>query len=231
MRLVVHLSPNTSPVNFNYLNETARFFYGHVGIEGLHGNVSLYSLSFLRNGTPSPEGGLDFPNGSSFFVSAHDNQIIENLKNNIQTNEHLLNGMKVFATKVYPDIVPETESVRMVLRSPCLLRDEDGFPIMWYMQEAQERLEEIAKRKMKLANIPLSELESIRPDLRSPIKFKSISYEHDGNTIYNKCSLGSAVVKGTPKALTFLWNVGLGESTGIGFGSVDIQTRKRNNND
>lgn len=230
MRILIHLTPNTSLVDFNYQNETTSFFYKYVGIEELHGSTSLYSFSGLKNSNQHPKNGLNFPEGSSFFISAHDKQIIENLKNNIPINDHLFSGMRVFATKVHPDIVPKTKRVHMILRSPCLLRDDDGLSILWHCFDAQERLEKMAKRKMKLANIPTSELESIRPALQYPLKFKSISYKHDGKTIYNKCSLGSAIVAGTPRVLTFLWNVGLGESTGIGFGSVDIQTNKRNNN-
>ena len=75
---------------------------------------------------------------------------------------------------------------------------------------------ETLKSKMKLVNLEDETLKIAFDKSYSKAKTKLITY----NGINNKASLCPLIIKGKPKTKAFAWNVGIGNSTGIGFGAI-----------
>jgi CRISPR-associated endoribonuclease Cas6 len=77
-------------------------------------------------------------------------------------------------------------------------------------------LTETLKKKLLLANVSDENISvSFDRDFPYPrtkiIKYKDIS---------NKVNVCPVIIKGTQEQLAFAWNVGVGNSTGIGFGAL-----------
>jgi CRISPR/Cas system endoribonuclease Cas6 (RAMP superfamily) len=71
MRIHVKTSSNTELVPFNYQHKLVGVLHKWLGNNELHGNLSLYSFSWLSN-QKSSKAGLNFPNGAKFFISFYD---------------------------------------------------------------------------------------------------------------------------------------------------------------
>ncbi len=84
-------------------------------------------------------------------------------------------------------------------------------------EEAATVMTETLKTKMQVAGL--------EPDESLEIKFDN-SYQNKKNTVFwyrnismrvNKCPV---IIKGKPETKIFAWNVGIGNSTGIGLGAI-----------
>ena len=71
--------------------------------------------------------------------------------------------------------------------------------------------------KMELAGLPYDESLDIRFELDYQNK-KTKMLKYRG--IYNRANLCPVIIEGKPETKAFAWNVGIGNSTGIGFGSI-----------
>ena len=78
-------------------------------------------------------------------------------------------------------------------------------------------LEEKLLHKMELADIPKDESQKIKFDLSYPnAKTKIINYKG----INNRVNICPVIIEGKPETKMFAWDVGIGNSTGIGFGAI-----------
>jgi len=100
-----------------------------------------------------------------------------------------------------------------------LVRQSDGeknYHVSFDDENASDYLTETLKRKLSLAGLPIDNLKvSFDKNYHSP-KTKIITYKGIGNRV-NFCPV---IVEGTPEQIAFAWNVGVGNSTGIGFGAL-----------
>jgi CRISPR-associated endoribonuclease Cas6 len=78
-------------------------------------------------------------------------------------------------------------------------------------------MEETLRNKMRKAGIPDDATLQIEFDLQYVgKKIKMVNYRN----IRNKTNWCPLIIKGKPETKLFAWNVGIGNSTGIGFGSI-----------
>jgi CRISPR-associated endoribonuclease Cas6 len=118
--------------------------------------------------------------------------------------------------KTNPDL---THKTLFRCASPIFIRrDEDGRDIHYtYKDEnAGKLLEETLRHKMKLAGLDDDDSLKIRFDTSSAAKIKLIDYRG----MKNRANLCPVIIEGKPETKVFAWNVGLGNSTGIGFGAI-----------
>ena len=127
-------------------------------------------------------------------------------------------GMKVREVILQP--TPEFgESRRFLVQSPVLIkrnREEGGQQYFFPSDDkADEYLTETMHYKLSKAGLTHDIEVMFDPDYENP-KSKKIQY----NGIDIKGTLCPVIVKGDPEAVSFAWDVGIGNSTGIGFGAL-----------
>lgn len=112
------------------------------------------------------------------------------------------------------------ESHTFALASPVLIKRREGERIKHYTffdEGAGDLLTETLITKLKKANLNYDGVQiSFDHNYASP-KTMLVNY----NGIGNKTSFCPVTIKGTPEQIAFAWNVGIGNSTGIGFGALN----------
>jgi CRISPR-associated endoribonuclease Cas6 len=104
--------------------------------------------------------------------------------------------------------------------SPIFVRRIEGERDKHYTFEnenAGEFLKETLLHKMEIAGLPEDADLKIRFDPSSKTKRTKII---DYRGIKNRVNLCPVIMEGRPETKEFAWNVGLGNSTGIGFGAI-----------
>lgn len=218
MRIYLHLTPNREIVPFNYQQSLVGAFHKWLGENELHDDISLYSLSWLSKGIPK-RGGLDFPRGSTFFVSAPDPQLLTALVQGMFKGQDIRWGMEVREASIAK--TPEFGSKKtFVAQSPVLIkRKKDGDQHYQYYfpsnVESNGFLTETLHRKLERSglstDVSVAFDATYKKDHIKKIKYRGLDI---------KAAMCPVVVEGDPKAVQFAWEVGIGNSTGIGFGAM-----------
>lgn len=217
MRIYFHLSPNIQPVPFNYQAALVGAIHKWLGENEIHDAISLYSLSWLSGGMVRRKA-LDFPGGSSFWISFPDDQMGARLVSGLRENWKVRWGMEVdrITLQRTPDF---GNSNRFIVQSPVLIqrRDKNGRQTYYLPgdEDANNYLTETLKNKLKEAGLDEEISLTFDPRYVRP-KTKLIDYKG----IKIKAALCPVIAKGSPRAVQFAWEVGVGNSTGIGFGAL-----------
>lgn len=221
MRILIKTTSNTNLIGFDYQQKLVGVLHKWIG-EGnqLHGKISLYSFSWLQDGKRVGDG-LNFAHGARFFISFHDESVIKDIVRSILESPEMFCGMEVSDVSLLPD--PDlSERSLFYLASPVFLhhRENESEPYKHYTFEDErsaELMTEILKKKMEIAGLPKDETLKVCFDLSySNKRVKLMSYKG----INNKASMCPVIIEGTPLSKQFAWNVGIGNSTGIGFGAI-----------
>jgi CRISPR-associated endoribonuclease Cas6 len=219
MRLNIKTTPNSSIIPYNYQQKLTGVLHKWLGENNQeHGEVSLYSFSWLRNMQVS-ENGLTCPKGASFFLSFYDTQRLKDVLANIRKEPEMFCGMSV-KDVVIEDTPDLTQQEQFNLGSPILIKRKENDKIAEFYYDnsiSGKLLEETLRTKMRLAGIPDDDTLSIAFDLNyTKKKTKLVWYDN----ISNKANMCPVIIKGRNQTKQFAWNVGLGNCTGIGFGSI-----------
>jgi CRISPR-associated endoribonuclease Cas6 len=217
MRLILKISPNKKMVPFNYQKYLVGSFHKWLGENNEHDDVSLYSLSWIQGGK-KVKGGLEFENGSDWSISAYDPSLLKRLVQNIQKDPEINFGMGVKDIIIMDD--PKFDGKqKFYLNSPIFIKRNQRERIHYYLfddSESDELMTGTLQTKLKKAGID-SEGVRVSFDRSYPSpKTKMIDY----NGIGCKASMCPVIVEGTSEQVAFAWNVGIGNSTGIGFGAL-----------
>lgn len=220
MRLHIQLSKNTSIVPFSYQEQQVSKLHYWLGKNEIHDKLSLYSFSWLKNGRQEGSKGLNFKTGSQFFISCYDSSLIKQLIKSIQQDNDFGWGMKITALTLEKE--PDFESEhRFLVGSPIFIKrstpNEKGAKFFYYNdKEANQFLTESLQHKLNDAGLPYDDVWVQFDESYQNPTTKGATYKG----IFNKGSVCPVIIKGTPEQLAFAWNVGIGNSTGIGFGSL-----------
>lgn len=218
MRIRLKTTPNTEPVPFEYQPKLVGTIHKWLGNNSIHGNLSLYSFSWLNEGRKEGNA-LSFHHGATMFISFYDECFIRKIIKTILAKPDMFCGMSV------TDIIIEDEPQFLhrelfYCASPILIkRILDNGEIKQYTfndVEANQYLKETLLSKMREAGLEDETLD-IRLDLTCVRKkTKLVHYRGIGN----KANWCPVIIKAKPETKCFAWNVGLGNSTGIGFGAL-----------
>ena len=218
MRIYLKLSPNTEIVPFNYQQQLVGAMHKWLGENELHDEISLYSLSWLSKGITS-KGGLTFPNGSELFISSPLSELHQKFVAGIFNDAHINWGMSVqeVRMKVTPDF---GRKHRFLSQSPILIKrnveDQKHQQYIYHDDvNAGTYMTETLVHKMGKANIAGDVSVSFDAEYRNPY-IKMVQYRN----VNIKASMCPVIVEGDPEAVRFAWEVGVGNSTGIGFGAL-----------
>ena len=218
MRIYLHLTPNTQIVPFNYQQSLVGAFHRWLGKNELHDDISLYSLSWLSAGRPV-RGGLDFPGGSTFQVSAPDDELLAHMVQGVFKGHTINWGMEVAEVSIQR--TPAFgDRQRFFAESPILIkRNLTGRKHHRYFfpgdDNANHYLTETLRHKLQRFKLSADVSVHFDPDYRNP-RIKKIRYRD----IDIKATYCPIIVEGDPRAVQFAWEVGVGNSTGIGFGAL-----------
>ena len=218
MRIYLQLTPNTAPVPFDYQATLVGAFHKWLGENELHDGLSLYSLSWLSHGVRRKDG-LDFPDGSTFYISAPHEELLSALVHGVFKGHQVRWGMEVKEVIIQrtPDFGPRQ---KFFAQSPILIKrkPEDAEHHQYYFPKDQESDTYLTETmRLKLVKAGIADDVSVSFDRTYPKpKIKMVHYK-DLNI---KGTLCPVIVEGDPRAVQFAWEVGVGNSTGIGFGAL-----------
>ena len=217
MRIHLKLTPNREPVPYDHLPFVVGAIHKWLGPNKLHDAESLYSFSWLTGGKGNASG-LHFQKGTSFFISAFDEDVVRQLVRGIQQDPSINFGLAVqeIVFQETPEFGPKAyfKVAGPVLAKRKVAQEEKHF--IFSDPNVDELLTQTLQTKLWKAGLS-EEGVRVQFDKGYPMaKAKKVNYRQIGN----KASLCPVIVEGTPEQITFAWNVGIGNSTGIGFGAL-----------
>lgn len=219
MRIRLKTTPNTELVSFEYQQKLVGTIHKWIGNNEFHDSISLYSFSWLQ-GAKRTVNALNFPNGASMFISFYNNDVVRAVVRSILENPGMFCGLRV--VDVVLEQTPDLSSRELFYcASPVFIKRKqaDGsFKHFGYDDpEADKCLIETLRSKMRAAGLAEDETLDIHFDASySKKRVKLMHYRGVGN----KANICPVFISAKNETKQFAWEVGLGNSTGIGFGAI-----------
>lgn len=218
MRIYLKLTKNKQEVPFNYQQLLTGVIHKWLGHQNqIHGQQSVISFSWIQN-TEANKKGINLKDHSYFFISAFDVAIIKIIMKGILANPSMFHGIQVKDIQVV-DVPTFSNSNRFFMASPVLLKVKDENNVRHVTIEHSDFEEVLTlnfKNKLQKAGISDHDLKISLDPNSSYRKTRLITYKG----INNKTSLAPIIIEGNPEQIAYAWCVGLGNSTGIGFGAL-----------
>lgn len=220
MRIHLKLSPNKQPIPFDHLPFLVGTFHKWLGQNEVHGDLSLHSFSWLK-GAKKTSKGLDFENGTTWFISAYDETVIKQLISGIREAPDVFFGMEVKEIMLQETPVFDSPKIFLV-NSPILIKSYESEQkqqkhLSFLDTESDEALTKTLVHKLEKAGLESKGVKVSFDRSYAFAKMKLVNYKGIGN----KANLCPVIVEGTSEQIGFAWNVGIGHSTGIGFGALN----------
>ncbi len=219
MRINLTISSNTTPVPFDYQQKLVGTIHKWIGENDIHNKLSLYSFSWLKGGMKRGDS-LSFPKGTSLFISFYDSDVIRRIICSIRDYPEMFCGMYVTDITIEED--PDLSSrIEFYCGSPVFIKRKlETGEIKQYVYDDEQTgalMKETLISKMRSAGLEEDPTLDIRFDTSFTGKKTKLVRYHG---ISNKASLCPIIINGKPETKLFVWNVGVGSCTGIGFGSI-----------
>lgn len=219
MRLYLKLTETRELIPFNYQPYLTGTIHKWIGERNeVHDSLSLYSFSWLQNVVVKNNKGITLTNDSYFFISAHNEGLIKQILKGIMNNSDVCYGSYVSDVQIATD--PSFYGRQTFFSaSPVFIKrriDNNERHITYEHSSSALYLTETLKKKLQAANLATEGVSVKFDETYQAPRTKVIRY----NEIGNRVSVCPVVIEGTMEQLQFAWNVGVGNSTGIGFGSL-----------
>lgn len=223
MRIKINFTKNTELVPINEQHTlSASYFHKCLGNNDLHDKPSDYCLSPLMGGK-FDNGFLNFENGGYIIVSSNDMEIITKIMIGSTNNKELGYGMQFNGIKdrsaSYHNGWNNFASLSPILLSKSIDNHKRFFYTLKNKEEYISNLEERTKRKLlKIdSNLDLRNFKIEIPEYNSSShKIKKIMV-HNVTNFANQHHLN---IFCNSEVAELLSNVGIGQSTGCGFGTI-----------
>lgn len=218
MRLYLQLTRNKETIPFNYQHYLTGAIHKWIGKDNLqHDSISLYSFSWFQN-AEATRNGVNLTRDSYFFISVHDEALGKQIIRGLMQDPAVCFGsavsdVQLAETPVFGD------AKTFFTASPVFIkrRIEDNEKHITYENPLSgPYLTETLKKKLEVAGLPADGVNVRFEEAYAAPRTKIIRY----NEIRNRVSVCPVTVSGTPEQIAFAWNVGVGNSTGIGFGAL-----------
>lgn len=218
MKITLEITPNVELVPYSYQKKLVGTIHKWLGSNLLHDQTSLYSFCWLMNGTRRLDS-LDFPKGSRMSFCSHDPAVIEKLILGIKKDPFMFCGMVVSDIYIQENCVPFNREI-FYCKTPVLvkgtLQDHSYKHYTFSDEETNRILKRILQRKMDIAGLKDDSMDvkfdvSYSGKRTEVIRFGKIS---------NKVNICPVIVQGSLETKMFALNVGIGNSTGCGFGFI-----------
>lgn len=218
MRLYLKLTRTKETIPFNYQSYLTGAVHKWLGENNeLHDGMSLYSFSWFQN-VNTNKNGICVTNDSYFFISAYDEQFLKKIIEGILEDPLVCFGAYILDVQINEEPNFSNREVFLVA-SPVFIKRRFGNEekhITFHDSQSSTFLTETLQKKLRSANITADNVR-VNFDTSYPApRTKIIRYKEVGNRV-NICPV---IIEGTPEQIAFAWNVGVGNSTGIGFGAL-----------
>lgn len=219
MRLNLSLTPNRQPVPFDYQQRLVGTFHKWLGKNEQHDGLSLYSLSWLSQGRINEQRtSLQFAQGTSWFISSYDTKLLLTMIRGIQADPEIAFGMSVRSLTIQ-ELPNFGNQERFVVASPVFIKRAINGNVEHVLHDhpqADDFLTETLQRKLRQAGLADNSVRVQFDKTYTNPQTKLVTF----NGIQNRASLCPVIVSGTSEQVAFAWCVGVGNSTGIGFGAL-----------
>lgn len=225
MRLHLKLTASQRPVPFGHLPRLVGALHKWAGENNtLHEGPSLYSIGWLRGGKVH-DGDLHFSEGAQWSISFFREAVADKVRQGIAKDNSVVCGMSVYNISQSP--TPSLGNFyRFEVGSPVLARqrrDEGGRQHLLHDDpEADAALTRTLRTKLRVAGFDDPHLDVMVGFDRSytnprtkVVQFKEAEF---------KANLCPVIVAGTPEAVRFAYDVGVGELTGCCMGFLKSVT-------
>ncbi len=217
MRIHLKILAQNGIIPFDHQSMLTGTIHKWLGWNEQHGRLSLYSFSRLEGGKATKQG-LELGNESFFFFSSYDPSLVKKLISGIQQDSSMFHGLEVTEIIIQED--PDLSNQDLFFTaSPIFIKRRVGEKvdhILFNDPRANGCLKETLQAKMNEAGLRDDSFEILFDASYPKAGTKKITY----NNIENRTSWCPVLIKGKPETKLFAWNVGLGNSTGIGFGAI-----------
>ncbi len=219
MRLKIKITKSKTTIPFDYQQKLVGTIHKWFGENENHGKQSLYSFSHLQ-GSELVKTGFNFPEGAILYFSSSDNVLLTRIYKGIKADSTLFNGLKVYEIDMIPEPAFRNRE-RFSLLSPLFFKQKiegkkNPKHLTFEDDEVDKLLTEATKKRLEFNGIADETLKIKFDRTYQGKKTKVINYRGIGN----KCSVCPIIVEGKFDTMEFLWNNGVGHSTGIGFGCL-----------
>jgi len=217
MRIHLKIRSSQKTVPFDHQKLLTATIHKWIGWNNEHGTVSLYSFSQIEGGKAG-SAGLQFPDQTYLFFSSFNPDLIKRIIEGIRTDPTMFFGLTVSEIIIQDD--PDLSNRSLFFpASPIFIKRrvyEGEDHILYNDFRANDCLKETLLTRMTKAGLSDESL-MVKFDSNYPkSRTKKITY----NKIQNRASWCPVIIEAKPETKLFAWNVGLGNSTGIGFGAI-----------
>ena len=180
MRIHLHTTPNQEIVPFDYQQKLSGVFYTWLGEKNEeHGRMSLHSYSWLKKGRMT-EGGYEFPNGATWFISFYSEETLKKLMRSILNQPQMFNGLTVCNITI-EDTPTLSERTLFYLGSPVYIQKhtpdlQNNTQYTFEDIESDEMLTQTLLRKMELAVQLLTGSDKSLQEIAQMLGFSSQSH-------------------------------------------------------
>lgn len=230
MRIKILFTPSTELVPINNQSELNSYIHKCIGNNNyFHDSFSDYSISSLQGGRlVDKKRGLVQYDNPHFFVTGEqmeDNprpmSLLTTIMTSVMGNPNFINGMK-FLNIEFGDFIVNKHCDTIQTISPILLYDKNiGRNITFKDDNFLKLLIENSKNKLnKISELNKEDIDSLKISFKriDNAKIKHIKVKN----VINTSSLVRLRVEGNPRVRKILYTMGLGKSTGSGFGAIKI---------
>lgn len=255
MRIIIRFTKNLEPVSCINQHLVNSYIYGKClkNHRKYHDEKSNYCISGLYGGKMNNETkSLDFPNGAIIVVTSQDSEFITKVMLGVMNNKEFACGMK-FQTIDSIDENFDNICNHFATLSPFIFKEytDEGYKFVVFNDEKfLNNINEKTKNKLNILNFDefskyitervKNKLIKINPDLDLS-KFKIVAKHHDKHKIKKILIRHENVKKDVSNYANqlqldiycnkniadMIYNLGIGQSTGCGFGTI-IKTENRN---
>jgi len=224
MRLQLYLQAS-EPVPFDHLPTLVGAFNRWAGPDARrHDGLSLYSLAWLQGGRAG-RGGIHFREGANWFISAPGTELIHQLVGGVFREPELGLGLCVRNIEMTTAPVFAVGEQGFRVASPVFIKHlppeaKLGTPADHLLPGhplADGLLTQTLRRKLRQAGLDdTGAAVRFDPAFIATAKTKLFRYQQ----VQCRGSICPVLVSGTSEQMQFAWEVGVGDSTGIGCGAL-----------
>lgn len=232
MRIKFKFKGSNTLYEYNNLKQTKGWFEDNVigRNNELHNKFSNYALSPMQGGSRNGKY-VSFPNGGYVIFSTIDEELFSLVISNIWKllDKHTKVGdleydgfdfMRDFESDIHKDY----DIIQTI--SPILLKKSDGY--MTFMDNGfLDELSNRSKKRLIVSGIDEQNANTLKFELFHPENASVVNMQYVSNNmrIQNKCSKVKLIVRGDKNARLALYSMGIGCSTGCGFGTIEINKK------
>jgi len=220
MRIHLTTNPSRHIFSYNYQQRLTGAIHKWLGPDNpYHGQSALFSFSLLNGGENVQDQGMRFPHGARWFISAFHPEFVKQLMQGILRDPIITEDLAVQEMMVQEDPAFGQAHIFKV-GSPVLVKqrrpDSTQHHCIFSETAADALLTQSLTGKLASAGLPV---EGLRVEFHRNYPGARAKVMHY-NKIKNRVNFCPVAISGSPEQLAFAWNVGIGHSTGIGFGSL-----------